>query len=453
VRTRDTTEITLVGAGLAGSLLAIFLARRGYRVTLLERRLDPRKTAAPTSAGRSINLALANRGMAALEEVGVMESLRSALIPMAGRMLHDEEGRLRLIPYGNKPHEVIYSVSRAGLNALLLNAAESTGRVSIRFGETVCGVDFADRKVRFLAGESPEPRTTPYDVLIGTDGSASAVRAAILERAGGRLDEEPLGHGYKELTIPAAPGGQSRMEKNALHIWPRGEYMLIALPNVDGSFTATLFLPNQGEESFPALTTTEAVDALFERRFADAIALMPRLGEDFFGNPTGHLETIRCEPWSFEDHALVLGDAAHAIVPFHGQGMNAAFEDCSAFDQSLRDPDRPWNEVFAEFEKRRRPNTDAIADMALENYIEMRSTVREPKFQLKKDLSFRLEERHPGQFIPRYSMVMFHTIPYAEAKRRGAIQEEILDDLTSRATSLDEVDLARADRLIAERLG
>ncbi len=443
----------LVGAGLAGSLLAIFLARRGHRVTLLERRPDPRKPAAATSAGRSINLALANRGIAALEEVGVMESVRAELIPMVGRMLHDEEGRLKLVPYGNKPHEVIYSVSRAGLNTLLLDAADSTGRVSIRFGETVCGVDFAHRLVRFLAGESPEPQTTPYDVLIGTDGSASAVRAAILERTGGRLNEEPLGHGYKELSIPAAPGGQFRMEKNALHIWPRGEYMLIALPNTDGSFTATLFLPNRGEESFQALTTPEAALALFERRFGDAIALMPGLLEDFFGNPTGHLETIRCAPWSFEDHALVLGDAAHAIVPFHGQGMNAAFEDCSAFDRCLADPNRPWNEVFAEFEARRRPNTDAIADMALENYVEMRSTVREPRFQLKKDLSFRLEERHPGRFIPRYSMVMFHTIPYAEAKRRGVIQEEILDALTSRAASLDEVDFARADRLIGERLG
>jgi kynurenine 3-monooxygenase len=449
---RETPEITLVGAGLAGSLLAIFLARRGYRVKLLERRVDPRKGAALTSAGRSINLALANRGIAALEEVGVMESVRSELIPMAGRMLHDEEGRLRLIPYGNKPHEVIYSVSRAGLNTLLLDAAESTGRVSIRFGATVSGVDFQNRQVRFLAGEDPEPKTAPYDVLVGTDGSASAVRAAILERAGGRLDEEPLGHGYKELSIPPRAGGEFQMEKNALHIWPRGEYMLIALPNVDGSFTVTLFLPNQGDESFHALTTPEAVHALFERRFADAIPLMPRLAEDFFENPTGHLETIRCEPWSFEDHALVLGDAAHAIVPFHGQGMNAAFEDCSAFDRCLGDPDRPWNDVFAEFERRRRPNTDAIADMALENYVEMRSTVREPKFQLKKDLSFRLEERHPGRFIPRYSMVMFHTIPYAEAKRRGAIQEEILDELTSRAASLDEVDLARADHLIAERL-
>ena len=442
---RSTPEITLVGAGLAGSLLAIFLAKRGYRVKLIERRPDPRKTAAPTSAGRSINLALANRGIAALEEVGVMDRVRPALIPMVGRMLHDEQGRLQLIPYGNKPHEVINSVSRAGLNTLLLDAAEATGRVSIRFGETVTGVDFANRMVL--------PQSTPYDVLIGTDGSASAVRAAILEKTNGRLDEEPLGHGYKELSIPPAADGGFRMDKNALHIWPRGEYMLIALPNIDGSFTVTLFLPNEGEESFQVLTTPEAVHALFQRRFADAIPLMPRLVEDFFGNPTGHLETIRCSPWSFEDEALVLGDAAHAIVPFHGQGMNAAFEDCSAFDQCLENPDRPWSEVFAEFEKRRRPNADAIADMALENYVEMRATVREPKFQLKKELSFRLEERHPGRFIPRYSMVMFHTLPYADAKRRGAIQEKILDELTSRAARLDDVDLARADRLIEERLG
>jgi kynurenine 3-monooxygenase len=382
-----------------------------------------------------------------------MEKIRPALIPMAGRMLHDEEGRLKLIPYGNKPHEVIYSVSRGGLNALLLDAAEATGRVSIRFGETVQGVDFASRRVR--------PQRTPYDVLIGTDGSASAVRAAILEATGGRIDEEPLGHGYKELSIPAAAGtagagsGRFRMEKGALHVWPRGEYMLIALPNVDGSFTATLFLPNEskGGESFESLTTPESVLALFARRFADAIPLMPRLVEEFFANPTGHLETIRCAPWSFEDQALLLGDAAHAIVPFHGQGMNAAFEDCSAFDRCLEESaERTWNAIFAEFERRRRANADAIADMALENYVEMRSTVREPKFQLKKDLSFRLEERHPGRFIPRYSMVMFHTIPYAEAKRRGAIQEEILDDLTDDAASVEDVDLARADRLIAERL-
>jgi kynurenine 3-monooxygenase len=306
--------------------------------------------------------------------------------------------------------------------------------------------------VRILAGEDPGIREVPYEILLGTDGSASAVRAAILERTRGDLVEEPLGHGYKELSIPAAPGGGFRMEKNALHVWPRGEYMLIALPNADGSFTATLFLPIRGEESFESLQRPDDVRRLFERRFADAIPLVPGLAEEFFANPTGHLETIRCRPWSFDDQALLLGDAAHAIVPFHGQGMNAAFEDCDSLDGCLRQADKPWNEIFAEFESLRRPNAEAIAAMALENYIEMRATVREPKFQLKKEISFRLEERHPRRFIPRYSMVMFHDIPYAEARRLGAIQNDILEQLTRTAASLDEVDFGLADRLIAERL-
>lgn len=447
---RDTEEITLVGAGLAGSLFAMLLARRGHRVTIHERRPDPRKIRA--SSGRSINLALANRGIHALERAGVMDRVRPALIPMAGRMLHDENGGLKLVPYGNKPHEVIYSVSRGGLNAALIDAAEATGRVAIRFGETCVGVDFGRRRLRLHAGGDATIRESAYEVLLGTDGSASAVRAAIVDAAKGDLVEEPLGHGYKELSIPAAPGGGFRMEKNALHIWPRGEYMLIALPNADGSFTATLFLPNRGEESFEALRSPEDVRRLFESRFPDAIPLLPDLVDDFFGNPTGHLETIRCRPWHFDDQALILGDAAHAIVPFHGQGMNAAYEDCDELDRLLDRPDRPWKELFAEFEDIRRPNTDAIADMALENYVEMRSTVREPLFQLKKELSFRLEERHPGRFVPRYSMVMFHRIPYAEAKRRGEIQDAILDDLTRKARSVGNVDFGLADRLIAERL-
>jgi kynurenine 3-monooxygenase len=451
VRTpRDTEEITLVGAGLAGSLLALLLARRGHRVTIHERRPDPRKLRA--SSGRSINLALANRGIHALERAGVMDRVRPALIPMAGRMLHDEGGALKLVPYGNKPHEVIYSVSRGGLNAALVDAAEATGRVAIRFGEAATGVDFDRRRLLLRSGDDPAPRESPYEVLLGTDGSASAVRTAIVERTGGESVEEPLGHGYKELSIPAAPGGGFRIEKNALHIWPRGEYMLIALPNADGSFTATLFLPNRGEESFDALRTPDDVRRLFENRFPDAIPLIPDLAGDFFGNPTGHLETIRCRPWSFSDQALVLGDAAHAIVPFHGQGMNAAYEDCAALDDALEKDGRSWEGIFAGFEASRRPDTDAIADMALENYVEMRATVREPLFQLKKELSFRLEERHPGRFVPRYSMVMFHRIPYVEAKRRGGIQDGILDELTRSARSVGDVDFGLADRLIAERL-
>ena len=345
---RETEELTLVGAGLAGSLLSIFLARRGHRVTILERRPDPRIAGAV--GGRSINLALANRGIHALERAGLMERLRPLLIPMAGRMLHDEDGRLQLVPYGNKPHEVIYSVSRGGLNAMLMDAAQASGRVSIRFGQTVEGVDFEARSARSRSGADGAIRDFPFRVLIGTDGSASAVRAAIMERAAGSLSEEPLGHGYKELSIPGLAGGGFPMEKNALHIWPRGEYMLIALPNADGSFTATLFLPNQGDESFEALRTEDDVRSLFERRFADAIPMMPALTRDFFANPTGHLETVRCRPWSFGDEALILGDAAHAIVPFHGQGMNAAFEDCDALDVLLEGAVRPWNGIFSAFE-------------------------------------------------------------------------------------------------------
>lgn len=427
-------------------------------MTLFERRADPRNAA--VSGGRSINLALANRGIHALERANLMDRVRPALIPMAGRMLHDEDGRLTLVPYGNKPHEVIHSVSRGGLNAILIDAALDTGRVAIRFGETCTGVDFANRRLRLRTGGGAGLATgddgtiheIPFSVVVGTDGSASAVRGAILSAARGELDEQPLGHGYKELSIPPAPGGGFRMEKHALHIWPRGEYMLIALPNADGSFTATLFLPNRGDESFEALEDSDAVMRLFGRRFPDAIALMPSLLEDFFRNPTGHLETIRCRPWRFEDRALLLGDAAHAIVPFHGQGMNAAYEDCEALDDLLSDARRPWGEIFADFEALRRPNADAIADMALENYVEMRSTVRERAFQLRKEISFRLEERHPRRFVPRYSMVMFHRIPYAEAKRLGKIQEEILEQLTKTAARIDDVDFDVADRLIAELL-
>ena len=445
---RNAEPVALVGAGLAGSLLGTLLAKRGHRVTIYEKRGDPRKAGA--SRGRSINLALANRGIHALEQAGLMDRLRPSLIPMKGRMLHDESGRLQLVPYGNKPHEVIYSVSRGGLNALLMDAAEATGRVSIRFGEECVGVDFANRRVRLRVGGNDIPEA-PYSVLVGTDGSASAMREAILKETHGDLDDAPLGHGYKELTIPAGHNGAFRMEKNALHIWPRGEYMLIALPNADGSFTATLFLPNSGEESFEALKGEEDVWRLFERRFADAIPLLSDLEEQFFGNPTGHLETIRCRPWSFE-RALVLGDAAHAIVPFHGQGANAAFEDCEALDGLLDSKDKTWDQIFSEFESLRRPNTDAIADMALENYVEMRSTVREPLFQLKKEIAFRLEERHPRRFIPRYSMVMFHRIPYAEARRLGKIQDGILNELTKTANTVDQVDYEMADTLIEERI-
>jgi kynurenine 3-monooxygenase len=446
----DTREITIAGAGLAGALLATYLAKRGFHVKVYERRPDLREV--DISAGRSINLALANRGIRALSGVDVMERVQPELIPMAGRMLHDETGELRFSPYGNKPHEVIYSVSRGDLNAALMDAAEATGRVTFHFRQGCRGVDFERREITVRDEETGETRAEPFEVVIGADGSSSKVRASILAATGGEFSEEPLAHSYKELEIPAAMDGGYQMVPGALHIWPRGGYMLIALPNPGGSFTVTLFLPNDGVESFASLTAPEAVERFFRNRFPDARKLMPDLVAMYAENPVGRLATVRCRPWHRDGHALVLGDAAHAIVPFHGQGMNCAFEDCADLDAILDTGPADWETAFAAFEETRKPNADAIADMALENYVEMRDTVTDERFHLKKELGFKLEERHPNRFIPRYSMVMFHHVPYADAQRRGVVNNGILDELVEGVTEVSEVDFGLADRLVRERL-
>jgi kynurenine 3-monooxygenase len=440
----------IVGAGLAGSLLAVYLARRGLRVLVLERRPDLRREAVP--AGRSINLALANRGFAALAGVGLEEAARALTIPMRGRMLHDERGALQLTPYGQRPHEVIYSISRTGLNALLMDAAEATGAVELRFNQRVDDLDVATGELDV----HDERRDTRYALagapVIAADGGGSRVRAALMRAPGARLSEALLPHDYKELTIPPAADGTHRMEPNALHIWPRGGFMLIALPNLDGSFTVTLFLPHEGPDSFATLVSPAAVEEFFQRVFADAVPLMPTLVTDFFNNPTGLMGTVRCSPWHADGRVLLIGDAAHAIVPFHGQGMNAAFEDCRALDLRLTEHGGDWARAFAAFDRMRKPDAEAIADMALENYVEMRDAVRDPRYHLQKALAFELERRHPGVFIPRYSMVMFHGIPYAEAQRRGAVQQHILDRLTADATSVEAVDQEEAARLIEREL-
>ena len=443
-------HITLIGAGPAGTLLSIYLARRDYRVTVYERRPDLRRTDIP--AGRSINLALANRGMSALAEVGLGAPVNELLIEMRGRMLHDERGDQQLQLYGRKPHEFIYSISRQALTALLLNAAEATGRVQILFNHSCQRIDFARHLLSIRDESQGAVQPVEFERVIGCDGIHSPVRQALLEAASGRCVEEPLDHGYKELSIPPGTGGAFQMEPHALHIWPRGGYMLIALPNQDGGFTVTLFLPNEGLDSFATLTSAGAVRSFFERNFPDAVPLMAHLADEFFAHPTGGLSTIRTTPWHYGGAAVILGDAAHAIVPFHGQGMNCAFEDCSTLNACMERYGEDWAAVFAEFERLRKPNAEAIADLSLENYVEMRSTVRDPKFQLKKELAWRIEERHPHRFIPRYSMVMFHRLPYAEAKRRGAVQEEILEALTAGITDLDQIDYAYADRLVSERL-
>lgn len=443
------TAITIIGAGPVGALMSITLARRGFDVTVYERRPDMRRVAIP--AGRSINLALANRGINALENVGLMDEVNLHLIPMRGRMIHHQAGELDLQPYGNKPDEVIYSVSRGELNKTLMNAAEAEG-VTIHFNRRCESLDIAAGKLALVDEIGGERFAPPYGVIVGADGGGSVVREAIINATGGEVREDVLGHGYKEFSIPPGPDGGFKMDKNTLHIWPRGGFMLIALPNPDGSFTATLFLPNEGEDSFATLRTGDDVETFFNRHFADAVPLVANLTDGFFENATGMLGTIRCSPWRHRGDAVVMGDAAHAIVPFHGQGMNAGFEDCVALDLCIERYGDNWNQVFAEFEANRKPDADAIADMALENYIEMRDTVRDPKFLLRKELAWKLEELYPDTFIPRYSMVMFHLLPYAEAYRRGKIQAAILDELTESAASVDDVDFGQAEILMEKMI-
>jgi kynurenine 3-monooxygenase len=441
--------LNIVGAGLAGALLAVLLARRGFAIDLYERRPDPRR--AESERGRSINLALAARGIAALERAGVMERIRPLLIPMRGRMVHSLSGETQLQPYGQRQDEVIYSVSRADLNRVLIEEAARHPGVRLRFRQTCLAALPQAGAVRFRDEDTGSECNVPIAPTFATDGAGSAVRSSLARAGFISVREDRLDHDYKELTVPAAGDGRHAMEPHALHIWPRGGFMLIALPNTDGSFTATLFLARSGADSFESLTGPEQVRMLFQSQFADAAQLMPRLLEEFTTHPQGQLGTVYTRPWHIGGQVLLLGDAAHAIVPFHGQGMNAAFEDCLVLD-SLLDRDDGWDSVFADLERSRLPNTAAIAKMALENYVEMRDTVRDPAYLRRKALAMELEHRFPERFIPRYSMVMFHPeISYAEALRRGAVQEAILAELDERRGP-GEVNLDRVRALIAERL-
>ncbi len=443
-------HITLIGAGLVGSLLAIYLARRGYTVTIYEKRPDMRTTA--ISAGRSINLALANRGIRPLEELGLMPLVRDIIIPMKGRMLHDEQGQTLLVPYGQRPHEVIYSVSRGELNKLLMTAAEATGKVRIVFDTGIEQIDFAAQRIRLKHEQTGSVQDASFELLIGADGGGSLVRKAMDALHGVASVEEKLFHSYKELTIAAGPGGSFQIEKEALHIWPRGDFMMIGLPNNDGSFTMTLFAPDQGEVSFAALHDRASFTAFFEQNFADALNLMPDAADTYFRNPTGFLGTVHCPNWTVPGKALLIGDAAHAIVPFHGQGMNCGFEDCFDLNRLLDQHNDNWAAIFSAYEAERKPNAEAIALMAQENYVEMRATVRDPKFQLKKTVGFELERRWPDKFSPRYSMVMFQHIPYAEALRRGRNNERLLAILCDEIQQPEQVNYDLAQALITQQL-
>ena len=438
--------VNIVGAGLAGALTAVLLARRGFKVTLYERRPDPRETHA--ESGRSINLALAARGIGALERAGVMDRITPLLIPMRGRMVHDASGSASLQSYGQREHEVIYSVGRAALNRVLIEEAARYNNVEMRFEQTCIAASPEQNTLRFKDRRRHSEFEVPLAPTIATDGAGSAVRVSLARAHRVSVREDWLDHDYKELTLPAAPGGRHVLDANSLHIWPRGGFMLIALPNTDGSFTATLFLARTGPNSFEKLDSSVAVREFFRKEFPDAARLMPCLEKEFSAHLQGQLGTVHLTPWHVGGSVLLLGDAAHAIVPFHGQGMNAAFEDCSVLD-TLLDRHDDWEPLFAEFARARGPDTAAIAAMALENYTEMRDTVLDAGFIRRKAMAMELERRFPDRFIPRYSMVMFHPeIPYAEAQRRGAVQARILMELDG----LGLTDPALAEKLVKEQL-
>jgi kynurenine 3-monooxygenase len=411
--------VAVIGAGPAGALAGVYLARQGLDVTIYERRADLRRTAVET--GRSINLALATRGIVPLVDVGVIERVDEITIPMRGRIVHAADCTPAVLqPYGRRPHEVIHSVSRTDLNAILLDAAEETGRVEIRFSQQIRGVDLAARTVRLDGG------TEPFEWVIGADGAGSVVRQALGELGVCTHRTEWLDHDYKELTLPPADDGSHRLDPHGLHIWPRGELMVIALANPSGDFTVTLFAPSAHSALLAELDRGGAA-AFFAREFADLAAMIPDLDAQFAAHPTGALGTLWADGWCHEDVAVLVGDAAHAIVPFHGQGMNAAMESVRLLDRHLRARPGDRAAAFRAYERERKPDADAIAAMALDNYVEMRAGVVDPRYLAKRALALALEERHPRRLSPRYNMVMFSTMPYSEARRRAAEQNDILE--------------------------
>ena len=431
-------NILVIGAGLCGSLLALRMAQRGYQVTLIEKRPDLRKVR--QDAGRSINLALSDRGLRGLRLVGIEEEAKKQCIPMHGRMIHDKEGNTFLSKYSGRKNEHINSISRPGLNMLLLDAAEKMDNVKVIFNLGCKSIDLKNAKATFKNYDTGEEVTHSADLLFGTDGAGSAVRKSMFNHKEFlfSFSQHWLTHGYKELEIPAAENGGYRTEKGALHIWPRGDDMLIALPNLDGSFTVTLFAPFEGGEyCFNNLTTPEKVLEYFNSEFKDAVALMPTLCDEFFENPTGALGTIKCSPWNCYGKTLLLGDAAHAIVPFYGQGMNASFEDIIVFDETLdkfedllQSGDASWKTIFSEYEKARKIDTDAIADLAVDNFYEMKEHTASELFQKKRKLETAFEAEFPNDYFSKYSLVTFNEIiSYEVAMRRGRAQDKAILNL------------------------
>ncbi|MCB0465525.1 MAG: FAD-dependent monooxygenase [Aequorivita sp.] len=446
--------ILIIGAGLCGSLLALRMAQRGFQVTLVEKRPDLRKVT--QDAGRSINLALSDRGLRGLRMAGVEEAAKKLCIPMNGRMIHDSKGNTFLSPYSGRQNEYINSISRPGLNMLLLDEVEKMANVKIIFNHSCEEVDLENASATFRNYNSKEEITISADAIFGTDGAGSAVRKSMFEshKFLFSFSQQWLSHGYKELEIPAAENNGFRTYKNALHIWPRGEDMLIALPNLDGSFTVTLFLPYENSDyCFANLTSPEMVHEYFNKEFPDVVEMIPNLAEEFFGNPTGPLGTVKCSPWNAFGKVLLMGDAAHAIVPFYGQGMNASFEDVVVFDEILEkyisEEKINWNNLFKEYEALRKKDTDAIADLAVDNFHEMKEHTAMEIFQKKRKLETAFEAEFPEEYYSKYSLVTFkESITYSEALKHGRAQDKAILNLLDDGKIKDEMSLKEKLELV-----
>lgn len=446
----NSKSTTVIGAGLVGSLLSIYLAKRGYKVSVFERRPDMRKNR--ISAGRSINLALSDRGWRGLEGVGIADEIKKVAIPMKGRMIHAIDGKTNFQPYG-KDEQAIYSVSRGGLNCVLMDLAEKNG-VEIHFNERCTSLDLKAAAAHFENAETNKVTTQNDGRIFGTDGAFSVARTQ-MQLSTDRFNYQQfyLEHGYKELTIPPTVSGDFAMEQNALHIWPRGNFMLIALPNLDKSFTCTLFFPFEGEYSFASLATKEKMLAFFKKTFPDAVALMPALEHDYFANPASSLVTVKCFPWSYDDKMLLLGDAAHAIVPFYGQGMNCGFEDCVVLNDLMSKHKEDWQSIFRNFEAQRKPDGDAIADLAIANFVEMRDKVADAKFVLQKKIEARFAGKYPDKWIPLYTMVTYSPhIRYSTALKEGNRQEGIMQKVMSIPGIESKWDSEEVESLILKQL-
>jgi len=443
-------NITIIGAGLVGSLLSIYLSKRGYKVKVFERRGDMRME--KMSAGRSINLALSDRGLLALDKVGLSEEIKQIAIPMHGRQIHHLDGTTTFQPYG-KEGQYINSVSRSTLNMKLMDLAEEHG-VEIHFNEKLKKIDWAKDVMEFENTNGKSLPSFKTDLIFGADGAFSAARLQHqLQHDKFDYSQYYIDCGYKELTIPATASGDFAMEVNALHIWPRKDYMLIALPNLDKTFTCTLFFPFEGEASFANLITEEKVKEFFQKTFPDAVPLMPDYVNEFFNNPTSSLITVKCFPWIRDSTFALIGDAAHAIVPFFGQGMNCGFEDCRILDELIEQNGDDWHTILQQYQTLRKPDGDAIADLAVNNFTEMREKTADPKFLLQKKIEARLHEKYPDKWIPAYSQVTFSPhIRYSEALQRGQQQEAIMQEVMAIKSIEENWQSEEIERMILERL-